>query len=636
MDPTIGGLPNQVAGAASNGERRRWVRQKLHTPVYASFNGPQTAMVLDLSELLDLHEDGFAVRTSEPLETNRAVTLCLELPETKSYIHGSGKVIWSDETGRGGIRFSPLPDSARHKLKEWLFANLLIACSNHVARTEQLARHAGEELPEPLPVNTSSPIVEISSVETGLAPSQARQPASLQLEAVRRQVLEIGDDFDVVFQIITEHALVLTGADGAALAFLTDDKMVCRARSGEPAPPLGTPVDVKQGLSGECVRSALLVSCEDTDNDPRIDPGVGRALGIGSLMAVPIVSDFRVVGLLEVLAPHPRAFSESHGMVLKQLVEMIPRIRGDHAQLENADLENAQLENAQPANAKATTPTQSDDGSQPPASESSSTESVSTEPSPKEFDSIPALREALKERELESVGQLSQPLPGEGVSETVPEPLPEPDAETPPAAPARLLYRALLGLTIAAVAMAAGYLLGPAIERRWADSPQVSHRSAAQEVERAEAASIGSAPRPADQGSNDQRTQTMSLPALRKLADQGDAEAQWQMAVRYHNGEDVPRDDAQAMQWYLRAAQQGNVAAQSALGAYYWAGRGVPEDLSKAYMWSEIALAGGDENSKSRLEGLASLMTKEQVYAARQQADEWVHTHTQRAKSEVN
>jgi uncharacterized protein len=90
------------------------------------------------------------------------------------------------------------------------------------------------------------------------------------------------------------------------------------------------------------------------------------------------------------------------------------------------------------------------------------------------------------------------------------------------------------------------------------------------------------------------------------------------------------------MQWFMRAAEQGNISAQSALGSYYWAGRGVPEDLSKAYMWSEIALAGGDENSKSRLEGLASQMTREQVSAANQQAEEWIRTHGQRAKSEPN
>src|SRR5690348_13002314 len=91
-------LPDPVA-APPREERRRRVRQKLHTPVYASFNGPQSGQVVDLSELLDLSEDGFAVQTGAKLEQNRAVALCLELPETQSYVHGYGQVVWSDDTG---------------------------------------------------------------------------------------------------------------------------------------------------------------------------------------------------------------------------------------------------------------------------------------------------------------------------------------------------------------------------------------------------------------------------------------------------------------------------------------------------------------------------------------------------------
>jgi len=606
MDRSMGGLPDPVAGPP-NGERRRCVRQKLHTPVYASFNGPQTGMVLDLSELLDLHEDGFAVQTSERLEMNRAVTLCLDLPETKSYIHGTGEVIWSDETGRGGIRFCGLPESSRHILKEWLFANLLIACSNHADRTGQLARREEAKLPEPALANESR-----SNETRTVVPISDGSGMLSSMEAVRR---EIGDDFDAALQLITERALSLTGASGAALAFLTDDKMICRARAGEPAPPMGAPVDIRQGLSGECVRSGLLVSCEDTENDPRIDPEIGRTLGIGSLMAAPIVFDFRVVGLLEVFSPHPRAFTKTHGTVLERLVEMIPKIHRDQPQPENAQPENIQPENIQSTAATdplAVTP--------PPVSAAGSTE----------FDSVHAIREALKERELEAPEQLSQQVPGEIASEQGPEQVTGQDSETAPTAPSRLLYRALLGLAIAVVAMVAGYLTAPVIEKRWADSPQASERSGTERTEpvsgqRATAVSL-----------NDQRPLPKSLSDLRKLADQGDAEAQWQMGVRYHNGEGVPHDDAQAMQWFLRAAEQGNVAAQSALGSYYWAGRGVPEDLSKAYFWSAIALAGGDQNSKSRLEGLASQMTRAQVSAARQQADTWIHTHIQRAKSEAN
>jgi hypothetical protein len=188
------------------------------------------------------------------------------------------------------------------------------------------------------------------------------------------------------------------------------------------------------------------------------------------------------------------------------------------------------------------------------------------------------------------------------------------------AARSRLVNRSLIGLAIVAVAMVLGYLVGPAMERRWNASQQASQPF----VKSAEAASPVA------------RRQAKSLVDLQRLADHGDADAQWQLGVRYHNGEGVPRDDAHAMQWFLRAAEQGHVIAQATLGAYYWAGRGVPPDLSKAYFWSSLALAQGDDNSRSRLEGLASQMTKSQVSAARQQAELWLRSHSERAKSEVN
>jgi len=643
MGQSMRGWPNPSAGAP-NGDRRRLVRQKLHTPVYATFNGPDAGMVVDLSELLDLHEDGFAVQTSARLEPNRALTLCLDLPETKSYIHSSGQVMWSDDDGRGGVRFSGLSESSRQILKEWLFANLLMACSNHAARTEQRARREEENPPESLPahqlpVRQSSTVIPISDrretlsrVETGLAPSP-------RLEVIRREVREIdvretntntSADADAVLQLITERALSLTGASGAALAFLTDDQMICRARAGEPAPPLGAPVDVQRGLSGECVRSGHLVFCEDTENDPRIDPEVGRTLGIGSLMAAPILSNFRVVGLLEVFSPQRRGFTHAHGTVLERLVELIPKIHREETQPENAHLENTHPEATQPEPpiepdavlAAPDSPVETGLAPSPVTMESG----VADVDAP-EFESIHALREALWEREPELPVQLPQQAPGEIISELVRErirekdreqvreKIPEPVLEPVSAAPSRLPHLFLLGAVVAVVAMAAGYLSAPIIEKRWPDSTQASQPSSKLQS---------------------QRPQAQSLADLRKFADQGDAEAQYQMGVRFHNGEDVPQDDAQAMQWFLRAAEQGHVTAQSALGAYYWAGRGVPEDLSKAYFWSEIALAEGDENSKSRLEGLASQMTRAQVSAARQQAEVWLRSHNQRAKSEAN
>jgi GAF domain/Sel1 repeat/PilZ domain len=603
MDRSIRGLPDPVAGAP-NGERRRSVRQKLHTPVYASFNGSQTGMVVDLSELLDLHEDGFAVQTSERLEINRAVNLCLDLPETKSFIHGSGQVIWSDDAGRGGIRFSGLPESSRQILKEWLFTNLLIAGSNHAARSQQLAQRQGEEAksPEPAPIITTKADTKAAAKALSVVPISDGSATVSLVEAVRREVREIGDDFDAVLNLITERALSLTGASGAALAFLTDDRMICRARVGEPAPPLGAPVDAKHGLSGECVRSGLLVSCEDTENDPRVDPEICRTLGIGSLMAAPIVSDFRVVGLLEIFSTHPRAFTRAHETVLDRLVEMIPKTRREKAQPETTQPEKTQPE--MPIRPEAMSGVW-----RPSVSESGSME----------LGSIRATPEVLRQPKPEVREQVSRQVPGQIVSAQVPEQVPKPA----PTSPSRLLDLGLLGLAIAVVAMVVGYLVGPLIEKRI--SPEASQRSL---VKSAEAASTVSGRSGNDQSSAEQRSRPKSLAELRKVADQGDAEAQWQMGVRFHNGEGVPHDDAQAMQWFQRAAEQGHVTAQGALGAYYFAARGVPKDLSKAYFWSVIAMVQGDEISKGRLELLASQMTRAQVYAARQQAEVWIHQHS--------
>ncbi len=521
------------------GERRRRIRHKLHTPVYASFNGPSTGMVLDLSELLDLNEDGFAVQTSARLEVNRSVSLSLDLPETRAYIHGTGQVVWSDGAGRGGIRFSGLPDSSQRLLKEWLFVNLLIARTNYAARTGQVSGHVEKKPPAPRPTLQSAvpaPVPDLSGMLSAV-------------EAVRREVRATGHDFDAALHLITERALSLTGASGAALAFLTDDKMICRACAGELALPLGTAVDVKQGLSGECVRSGHMVACEDAENDPRVDRETCRMLGIGSILAAPIFSDFRVVGLLEVFSPHPRAFAEVHETALDRLVEIVPK---------------AKAEVVKPPEAKAKT----SELPQP---------TVETDPT------MHTIREALWEPER--VAQ--EPLKG---------------------VPVRLLHLLLLALTVAMVALALGYVLAPTIEKRWLSKPEPARGQPMASTQSA----VNPSPKP-------------KTPAdVRTLAEQGNADAQWDMGARYHNGEGVPQDDIQAVQWFQRAADQGHVGAQATLGAYYWAGRGVPKDLSKAYFWSALALAQGDDGSKFRLEGLSTQMTRAQVTAARQQADDWL------------
>ncbi|MGA2356090.1 MAG: PilZ domain-containing protein, partial [Terriglobales bacterium] len=200
MDPSALTSPDQ-----GKKDRRRNVRQKLHTPVYVSFDAPNSGVAVDLSELLDMHEEGFAVQTGERLEVNRTVTLCLDLPETNSYIHGSGEVIWSDETGRGGIRFCALSDYSRQVIRQWLFANLLIASGNRAAQTDSSLHepscHEEEKILGPVRVDKSEP--EIGTQSNPVVSMPHRDDALSAVDTVRGEIRELGENVDAAFHLIT-------------------------------------------------------------------------------------------------------------------------------------------------------------------------------------------------------------------------------------------------------------------------------------------------------------------------------------------------------------------------------------------------------------------------------------------------
>ena len=79
--------------------------------------------------------------------------------------------------------------------------------------------------------------------------------------------------------------------------------------------------------------------------------------------------------------------------------------------------------------------------------------------------------------------------------------------------------------------------------------------------------------------------ETESLGRLRKAADQGNADAQARLGVRYAKGEGVPQDPAEAVRWFRKAADQGNADAQVFLGVMYDNGQGVPQDYAEAARW---------------------------------------------------
>jgi len=86
-----------------------------------------------------------------------------------------------------------------------------------------------------------------------------------------------------------------------------------------------------------------------------------------------------------------------------------------------------------------------------------------------------------------------------------------------------------------------------------------------------------------------------------KTADQGEANAQFQLGDMYEQGQGVPQDYEEAVKWYRLAANQGNAYAQVNLGTMYDNGTGVPQDDEEAVKWYRLAAEQNDVDGQSNL-----------------------------------
>lgn len=101
----------------------------------------------------------------------------------------------------------------------------------------------------------------------------------------------------------------------------------------------------------------------------------------------------------------------------------------------------------------------------------------------------------------------------------------------------------------------------------------------------------------------------------------GNADAEELIGVMYAMGLGVPRDDARAFDWYLRASMKGHAGAQSGVGWYYETGRGLPApDLTRAYVWYALSAIGGDVDAPDSLAAITPKLSAEE----RAQADKLV------------
>ena len=138
---------------------------------------------------------------------------------------------------------------------------------------------------------------------------------------------------------------------------------------------------------------------------------------------------------------------------------------------------------------------------------------------------------------------------------------------------------------------------------------------------------------------------------FQKAAEKGNAEAQYMLGQIYEDGgmgmavpdsdgsytngrvvnfHPVPNDFGLAAKWYRMAAKQGNALAQNHLGLIYADGRAVPQDYAEAYFWLSLASANGSHSSTNGVDDrdlAASHLTKTALLQTQERARKWFEDH---------
>ena len=119
-----------------------------------------------------------------------------------------------------------------------------------------------------------------------------------------------------------------------------------------------------------------------------------------------------------------------------------------------------------------------------------------------------------------------------------------------------------------------------------------------------------------------------SIADLMSKAEQGDADAQFNLGFMYLMGEAIPQDYKEAFRWYRASAVQGKSSAQGSLGAMFRVCLGLPKDFLLANMWYNLAVANSELDQERRIwaknrDATAKKMTSEQLAEAQRLAREW-------------
>lgn len=145
-----------------------------------------------------------------------------------------------------------------------------------------------------------------------------------------REIIAVASDPAVVMgRVLTEALLLIPNADGAAIALCHDDgPLSFTVAAGHLEGFVGTELPRDGSLSGLAVRTGTIQRSSDAARDPRVDVAASRAIGISSMICVPLRRGEEHIGVLNVASRRPGALGPGDEADLQELADFVSTVIG--------------------------------------------------------------------------------------------------------------------------------------------------------------------------------------------------------------------------------------------------------------------------------------------------------------------
>ena len=141
--------------------------------------------------------------------------------------------------------------------------------------------------------------------------------------AIHGEIVQAGLDPHRIVDVVTHRAQELTHAAGAVVEILDGTELIYWSASGSCQSELGMRVGTRQSLSGLCATTGLILRCDDSETDPRVDREKCRKVSLRSMVVAPLKCGDTTIGVLKVISPYIHAFGPNDERALSLLNDLI-------------------------------------------------------------------------------------------------------------------------------------------------------------------------------------------------------------------------------------------------------------------------------------------------------------------------